>query len=79
MNRNKLIQTLLNEPQKQWDIIVIGGGATGLGIALDAVTRGFNTLLFEQSDFCKRNLIEEHQACPRRGTLYGTRRYSACY
>ena len=53
MNRNKLIQTLLDEPQKQWDIIVIGGGATGLGIALDAVTRGYKTILFEQSDFAK--------------------------
>jgi len=53
MNRNKLIQTLLDEPQKRWDIIVIGGGATGLGIALDAVTRGYKTLLLEQSDFAK--------------------------
>lgn len=34
-------------------MIVIGGGATGLGIALDAVTRGYKTLLFEQSDFAK--------------------------
>ncbi len=53
MDRNKLIQTLMDEPQKQWDIIVIGGGATGLGIALDAVTRGYKTLLLEQSDFAK--------------------------
>ncbi len=36
-----------------WDIVVIGGGATGLGIALDAVTRGYKTLLLEQSDFAK--------------------------
>ena len=53
MNRNKLIQTLLDEPQNQWDIIVIGGGATGLGVAFDAVTRGYKTLLLEQSDFAK--------------------------
>lgn len=53
MDRNRLIQTLMDEPQKQWDIIVIGGGATGLGIALDAVTRGYKTLLLEQSDFAK--------------------------
>jgi glycerol-3-phosphate dehydrogenase len=53
MDRNSLIKTLLAEPQKQWDIIVIGGGATGLGVALDAVTRGYKTLLFEQSDFSK--------------------------
>ncbi len=36
-----------------WDIIIIGGGATGLGIALDAASRGFKTLLVEQSDFAK--------------------------
>ena len=37
----------------EWDIIIIGGGATGLGTALDAVTRGLKTLLVEQSDFAK--------------------------
>lgn len=36
-----------------WDFIVIGGGATGLGIALDAASRGFTTLLLEQADFAK--------------------------
>jgi glycerol-3-phosphate dehydrogenase len=37
----------------EWDIIVIGGGATGLGIALDATARGYKALLVEQSDFAK--------------------------
>ncbi|GAB2546204.1 glycerol-3-phosphate dehydrogenase/oxidase [Rufibacter soli] len=37
----------------EWDMIVIGGGATGLGVALDAAARGFKTLLLEQSDFAK--------------------------
>ncbi len=36
-----------------WDVIIIGGGATGLGIALDSVTRGYKTLLLEQIDFAK--------------------------
>ena len=36
-----------------WDVLVIGGGATGLGVALDAVARGYKTLLIEQSDFAK--------------------------
>ena len=36
-----------------WDIIIIGGGATGLGTALDAASRGYKTLLVEQSDFAK--------------------------
>lgn len=38
---------------KVWDVIVIGGGATGLGTALDAAARGYKTLLLEQSDFAK--------------------------
>ena len=36
-----------------WDFIVIGGGATGLGVAVDAAARGFKTVLLEQSDFAK--------------------------
>jgi len=32
----------------EWDILVIGGGATGLGIAVDAAQRGFKTLLVEK-------------------------------
>src|SRR5579875_493800 len=36
-----------------WDIIVIGGGATGMGIAVDAATRGFDVLLLEAKDFGK--------------------------
>jgi glycerol-3-phosphate dehydrogenase len=36
-----------------WDVIVIGGGATGLGVAVDAQTRGYSTLLLEQYDFAK--------------------------
>ncbi len=36
-----------------WDIIVVGGGATGLGTALDAANRGYKTLLLERSDFAK--------------------------
>jgi glycerol-3-phosphate dehydrogenase len=37
----------------EWDVIVIGGGASGLGTAVDAATRGFRTLLLEQADFAK--------------------------
>jgi glycerol-3-phosphate dehydrogenase len=36
-----------------WDICIIGGGATGLGIAVDAASRGFKTLLVEKFDFAK--------------------------
>ncbi len=52
INRSAYLQKI-TEAGKEWDIIVIGGGATGLGIALDATARGYNTLLVEQSDFAK--------------------------
>lgn len=41
------------DPAMLWDVLVIGGGATGLGVALDAVARGYKTLLVEGSDFAK--------------------------
>ncbi|MDN3588310.1 glycerol-3-phosphate dehydrogenase/oxidase [Pedobacter aquatilis] len=50
MNR---IYNPIIEDNTPWDIIIIGGGATGLGTALDATTRGLKTLLVEQSDFAK--------------------------
>ena len=37
----------------EWDIIVIGGGATGVGVAIDAAARGYDALLLEGSDFGK--------------------------
>ena len=57
MKENNIFKraTLLKqiEQNSNWDVIIIGGGATGLGIALDSVTRGFKTLLLEQVDFAK--------------------------
>lgn len=41
------------EETPQWDIVIIGGGATGLGCAVDAASRGYKTLLAEQYDFGK--------------------------
>ena len=35
----------------RWDVLVIGGGATGLGVAVDAASRGYRTLLLERGDF----------------------------
>ncbi len=37
----------------EWDIIIVGGGATGVGVAIDAASRGYDTLLLEGSDFGK--------------------------
>ncbi|WP_439881874.1 FAD-dependent oxidoreductase [Pontibacter sp. MBLB2868] len=52
MDRPKLIKQLTDQ-NLTWDILVIGGGATGLGIAMDAAIRGYKTILLEQSDFAK--------------------------
>ena len=39
--------------ESEWDLCIIGGGATGLGTAVDAASRGYKTILFEQHDFAK--------------------------
>ena len=51
MNRKNLIDKIASTPL--WDVIIIGGGATGLGAAVDSAARGFKTLLLEQADFAK--------------------------
>ncbi len=38
---------------REWDFVIAGGGATGLGIALEAASRGYKVLLLEQADFAK--------------------------
>ena len=43
----------LADRSARWDVIIIGGGATGLGCAVDAASRGYRTVLLEQSDFGK--------------------------
>ena len=50
-HRDALVGQLTAVPA--WDLIVIGGGATGLGVALDGLSRGYRTLLLEQADFAK--------------------------
>ncbi len=39
--------------QEPWDIVIVGGGATGMGVAVDAASRGYDVLLLEQHDFGK--------------------------
>ncbi len=51
MNRKTELEKL--QQTQDWDIIIIGGGATGLGIAVDASSRGFKTILVEAVDFAK--------------------------
>lgn len=50
--RSSLLKSVM-ERSDPWDVIVIGGGATGLGIALDSASRGYSTILLEKSDFTK--------------------------
>ena len=52
MERESIISQLYDK-DRIFDFVVIGGGATGLGVALDAVTRGYSVALFERSDFTK--------------------------
>ena len=49
-NREELLNDIRSK-EKQWDVIIVGGGATGLGAAVESVTRGYKTLLLEQYDF----------------------------
>lgn len=52
MNRQALLARI-REHKHPWDIAVIGGGASGVGVALDAASRGYSVVLFEQDDFGK--------------------------
>src|ERR1700757_1823941 len=52
MNREQMIARIAHR-NTSWDIIVIGGGATGMGVAVDAATRGFDVVLLEAKDFGK--------------------------
>ena len=49
--RQDLIDRLASP--RRYDLAIIGGGATGLGVALDAAARGFSVVLVESHDFAK--------------------------
>lgn len=52
MNRNEMISRI-KHADKPWDLVIVGGGATGLGCAIDGASRGYRVLLLEQDDFAK--------------------------
>src|SRR3979411_1602913 len=52
MNRPDMLRRV-QQHLGRWDILVVGGGASGSGIACDAASRGYDVLLLEQSDFGK--------------------------
>ncbi|MEM8598561.1 MAG: glycerol-3-phosphate dehydrogenase/oxidase [Bacteroidota bacterium] len=58
MNRDTMLTALRSaspgpDGSPPWDFVIVGGGATGLGCAIDAAARGFKTLLLERHDFAK--------------------------
>ena len=55
MRRNEMVRRIRERAARQepWDIAVIGGGATGMGVAVDAAARGFDVVLVEGHDFGK--------------------------
>jgi glycerol-3-phosphate dehydrogenase len=52
MNKQSMIERLRSH-REPWDVVIVGGGATGVGVAVDAASRGYDVLLLEQSDFGK--------------------------
>src|SRR5580658_314927 len=52
MTRREMLDRL-HAHVAEWDIIIVGGGATGVGVAIDAASRGYDTLLVERGDFGK--------------------------
>ena len=52
MDREKVVKEL-KRASDPWDFLIIGGGATGLGVAVDAAARGYRVILLEQHDFSK--------------------------
>src|SRR5271156_1562664 len=52
MNRNEMLARV-QARATPWDMVIVGGGATGAGVAVDGASRGYEVLLLEQSDFCK--------------------------
>jgi glycerol-3-phosphate dehydrogenase len=52
MDRDRMHRSLAQRSEP-WDMLIVGGGATGIGVAVDAASRGYDVLLLERSDFGK--------------------------
>jgi len=52
MNRGAMLRRVA-ERRGPWDLLIVGGGATGVGVAVDAASRGYDVLLIEGDDFGK--------------------------
>ena len=67
-------QNLTELENGQFDVLVIGGGVTGAGVALDAVTRGYRVALVEKTDFASGTSSKSTKlACPNLTSPWYTR------
>ena len=71
MNRTDLFKQLSSSPR--FDIAIMGGGATGLGVALEASVRGYKVVLFDYHDFAKGTSSRSTKLIHGGGTVFGTR------
>ena len=62
-------QALAALAEEEFDVVVVGGGITGAGVALDAAARGYSVALLERADFASGHLQPLEQARPRRPSL----------
>ena len=72
MKRSELLNKV-SERNNVCDILIIGGGATGLGTAVDAASRGFNVVLLEQDDFAKATSSRSTKLV--HGLIYGVSKF----
>ena len=66
ISREQALSALASE---DFDVVVIGGGITGAGVALDAASRGYAVALVEQADFASGTSSRSLEARPRRPAL----------
>src|SRR5665811_2547916 len=52
MTRSEMLARF-EDHRGEWDLVIVGGGATGVGVAIDSASRGYRTLLLEGDDFGK--------------------------
>ena len=78
-SRSEMISRLKGSaPNSEFDLLVVGGGATGVGCALDAASRGLKVALVERDDFASgilsyinsRNIIQINQTSSWWNTLF---------
>ena len=88
MNRPEMLGRL-HSRSSPWDLLIIGGGASGVGCAVDAASRGYEVALIEQHDFGKGTssrstklahggvrYLEQEQYFPRHGSPQGARHHA---